>query len=125
MADLVRKKNVLATMMQSFTMMAVITVLWGIVGYSLFSPPASSFIGGLSHAFLHGVGVAPDPDVRRDDSRPDLHDLPVDVRHYHPGADYGAFAERMKFSAMLLYHGAMVAIVYEPWRTWCGARVGC
>src|SRR6266481_3852081 len=59
---LVRRKNVLATMMQSFTMMAVITVLWAVVGYSLSFGPGNSFIGGLHHIFLHGVGTQPDPD---------------------------------------------------------------
>src|SRR5208282_3941510 len=49
---LVRKKNVLATMMQSFAMMALITVLWAIVVYSLCFGPGNSFIGGISHAFL-------------------------------------------------------------------------
>ena len=55
---LVRKKNVLATMMQSFAMMAVITVLWAIVGYSLAFGSGNSFIGGLHHVFLRGVGAA-------------------------------------------------------------------
>ncbi len=59
---LVRKKNVLATMMQSFAMMAIITVLWGIVAYSLCFASGNSFLGGLSHAFLHGVGAQPDAD---------------------------------------------------------------
>ena len=48
---LVRKKNVLATMMQSFAMMALITVLWAIVGYSLCFASGNSFVGGLEHAF--------------------------------------------------------------------------
>src|ERR1700760_4203698 len=52
---LVRKKNVLGTMMQSFAMMAVITVLWALILYSLCFGSGTSFIGGLSNAFLHGV----------------------------------------------------------------------
>src|SRR5579862_1151326 len=59
---LVRKKNVLATMMQSFAMMAVITVLWGLVGYSLAFGPGNSFIGSFQNMFLHGVGLQPDAD---------------------------------------------------------------
>ena len=54
---LVRKKNVLGTMMQSFAMMAVITVLWAIVGYSLAFGPGHSFIGGFHNLFLHGIGL--------------------------------------------------------------------
>src|ERR1039457_6885335 len=59
---LVRKKNVLSTMMQSFAMMAVITVLWGIVAYSLCFASGNSFLGGFSHLFLRGVGAQPDAD---------------------------------------------------------------
>src|SRR5512146_208148 len=59
---LVRKKNVLSTMMQSVAMMALITVLWGVVVFSLAFGSGGSFIGGLHNAFLHGVGAAPDPD---------------------------------------------------------------
>src|SRR5881409_2535038 len=59
---LVRKKNVLGTMMQSFILMAVITVLWAVCGYSLAFGKGNSFIGGFQHLFLHGVGAAPDAD---------------------------------------------------------------
>src|SRR5579864_6585669 len=59
---LVRRKNVLATMLQSFAMMALVTVLWAIVGYSLSFGPGNSFIGGLHNTFLHGVGAEPNPD---------------------------------------------------------------
>ncbi len=59
---LVRKKNVLATMMQSFILMAVVTVLWAFFGYSLVFHGGNRFIGGLGYLFLHGVGAAPDPD---------------------------------------------------------------
>jgi len=83
---LVRKKNVLATMMQSFALMAVITVLWGVFSYSLSFGSGNSFIGGLHHLFLRGVGAAPDADYAAT-SGADLHDLPVDVRHHHSGAD--------------------------------------
>jgi Amt family ammonium transporter len=58
----VRKKNVLATMMQSFALMAVITVLWGLFSYSLSFGAGNSFIGGLHNIFLRGVGASPDTD---------------------------------------------------------------
>src|SRR6476646_281043 len=54
---LVRKKNVLSTMLQSFAMMAVITILWGLVSYSLAFGSGNGFIGGLHHLFLRGVGA--------------------------------------------------------------------
>jgi Amt family ammonium transporter len=56
---LVRKKNVLATMMQSFTLMALITVVWALVGYSLCFSSGNRFIGGLGAMLLHQVGAAP------------------------------------------------------------------
>ena len=57
---LVRRKNILGTMMQTFAMMAVITVLWALVTYSLAFGEGSAFIGGLHNVLLHGVGLAPD-----------------------------------------------------------------
>ena len=62
MAGLVRKKNVLATMMQSFAMMALVTIMWGIFEYSLAFGSGNSFIGGFEHLFLRGVGGDPNPD---------------------------------------------------------------
>ena len=59
---LVRRKNVLGTMMQSFILMAVVTVLWAVVGYSLAFAEGTPFIGGLRYAFLNGVGSAPNTD---------------------------------------------------------------
>src|SRR5271165_1334508 len=59
---LVRRKNVLGTMMQSFAMMALISVLWALVGYSLCFGGSGPFIGNFQHAFLRGIGVDPNPD---------------------------------------------------------------
>src|ERR1700746_2697662 len=56
---LVRKKNVLATMMQSFAMMALITVLWALFGYSLSFGAGNGFVGDFHHLFLNGVGSKP------------------------------------------------------------------
>src|SRR4029079_1594758 len=56
---LVRKKNVLATMMQSFVLMAVVTVLWALYGYSIAFAEGTPFFGNLSHALLRGVGALP------------------------------------------------------------------
>ena len=64
---LVRKKNILATMMQSFTMMALMTVLWAIYGYSLAfaegSGPLATFVGGFGHVFMNGVGMEPNGSI--------------------------------------------------------------
>ena len=59
---LVGKKNVIGTMMQSFALMAVVTLLWGLFSYSLSFGSGNSFIGGLENVFLRGVGAAPDVD---------------------------------------------------------------
>src|SRR5688500_19839223 len=59
---LVRKKNVLGTMMQSFMMMAVVSVLWALVGYSLAFGEGSPFLGDFRYALLEGVGAAPNGD---------------------------------------------------------------
>src|SRR5437870_9221667 len=59
---LVRKMNVLSTMMQSFALMALITVVWAIIGYSLSFGEGNSFVGNLHHLFLRGVGLQPDPE---------------------------------------------------------------
>ncbi len=85
---LVRKKNMLGTMMQTFAMMAVITVLWALVTYSLAFGSGNAFIGGLHNVFLHGVGLAPSR-VCGDDSAADVHGVSADVRDYYAGADYG------------------------------------
>src|SRR5437868_12336122 len=61
-SGLVRKKNVLGTMMQSFALMAIITVLWGLFSYSLSFGSGNGFIGGLQNLFLKGVGAMPDAD---------------------------------------------------------------
>jgi len=79
---LVRKKNVLGTMMQSFAMMAVVTVLWALVTYSLAFGSGNAFIGGLHNVFLRGVGLEPSH------SATDVHDLSTDVCDHHSGADY-------------------------------------
>jgi Amt family ammonium transporter len=111
---LVRKKNVLATMMQSFGMMAVITVLWAIVGYSLAFGPGHSFIGGFQNVFLHGVGVQPDPDYAATIPAETYMIFQLMFAIITPALITGAFAERMKFSAMLLYLTLWSLLVYDP-----------
>jgi len=111
---LVRKKNVLGTMMQSFAMMAVITVLWGIVAYSLCFASGNSFIGGISHAFLRGVGAQPDADYAATIPQQTFMIYQLMFAIITPALISGAFAERMKFSAMLLFMVLWSLIVYAP-----------
>src|SRR6201995_1099204 len=111
---LVRKKNVLATMMQSFALMAVVTVVWAIVGYSLSFGEGNSFIGGLHNLFLRGVGAQPDADYAG--TIPALTFMVYQLMFaiITPALITGAFAERMKFSAMVVFMVAWSLLVYSP-----------
>jgi Amt family ammonium transporter len=111
---LVRKKNVLGTMMQSFALMAVITVLWGLFSYSLSFGSGNSFIGGLQHLFLRGVGAAPDPDYAGTIPAQTFMVYQLMFAIITPALIAGAFAERMKFSAMVVFTVLWSVIVYDP-----------
>jgi Amt family ammonium transporter len=111
---LVRKKNVLGTMMQSFAMMAVITVLWAIVGYSLAFGTGNGFIGGFHNAFLRGVGLQPDVDYAATIPLQTFMVYQLMFAIITPALITGAFAERMKFSAMLLFLILWSLLVYDP-----------
>jgi len=111
---LVRKKNVLSTMMQSFAMMAVITVLWAIVGYSLAFGAGNHFIGGFHNMFLRGVGLEPDPAYGATVPAQTYMIFQLMFAIITPALITGAFAERMKFSAMLLFLTLWSLLVYDP-----------
>ncbi len=111
---LVRKKNVLATMMHSFAMMAIITVLWAVVGYSLCFAPGNGVIGGLQHIFLHGVGAAPDADYAPTIPQQTFMVYQLMFAIITPALISGAFAERMKFSAMAVFLVLWSLLVYDP-----------
>ena len=110
---LVRKKNVLATMMQSFIMMAVITVIWSLFGYSLSFAKGSPFIGGFDYLFLKGVGAEPSGYAATIPHQTFMvYQLMFAI--ITPALITGAFAERMKFSAMLLFCTLWAVVVYFP-----------
>jgi Amt family ammonium transporter len=111
---LVRKKNVLATMMQSFALMAVVTVVWAIVGYSLSFGEGNSFIGGLHNLFLHGVGAQPDADYSGTIPAQTFMIYQLMFAIITPALITGAFAERMKFSAMVVFMTLWSLLVYSP-----------
>ena len=113
-SGLVRKKNVLGTMMQSFALMAVITVLWGLFSYSLSFGSGNSFIGSFHNLFLNGVGSAPDPDYAATIPTQTFMVYQLMFAIITPGLIAGAFAERMKFSAMLVFMVLWSIIVYDP-----------
>ncbi len=111
---LVRKKNVLAMMMQSFAMMAIISVLWALLNYSLAFGSGTSFIGGLHNVFLRGVGLTPDPDYAATIPLQTFMIYQLMFAIITPALVTGAFAERMKFSAMALFLTLWSIVVYSP-----------
>lgn len=123
---LVRSKNVLSTIMQSFICLGVISLIWVFYGYSLaFGPDIGGFVGNLDLAFLNGVGLAPGP---YSDTIPDLLFVAFQMMFaiITPALITGAFAERMKFSAYLLFIVAWSTLVYMPvchW-VWGGGWIG-
>jgi Amt family ammonium transporter len=110
---LVRRKNVLATMMQSFILMAVVTLIWATIGYTLAFDVGNPFIGGLRFAFMRDVGAAPC-------------EYAATIPHttwmvyqgmfaiITPALVCGAYAERMKFSSMLAFSIAWLLVIYCP-----------
>jgi Amt family ammonium transporter len=111
---LVRRKNVLGTMMQSFILMAVVTVIWAVVGYSLAFSGSSPFTGDLHFAFLNNVGTAPNPDYAATIPQQTFMIYQLMFAIITPALISGAFAERMKFSAMLLFTVLWSLFVYFP-----------
>lgn len=111
---LVRKKNVLATMAQSFVLMAVVTVLWAVFGYSIAFSEGTPFFGSLSYLFLKGVGSAPNPDYSATIPQQTFMLFQLMFAIITPALITGAFAERMKFSAMLAFTVLWTSIIYFP-----------
>jgi Amt family ammonium transporter len=115
---MVRKKNVLATVMQAFSVCCLVTVLWMVAGYSIaFSDGGAlnAFTGGLSKAFLAGIG----PDTLSG-TIPELVFMIFQMTFaiITPVLICGAFADRMKFSSMLWFMGVWVLVVYAPIAHW-------
>ncbi len=111
---LVRRKNVLSSMMHSFVLMAVVTVLWAIYGYSFAFAEGNPFIGGFHYFLLNGVGSAPNPDYGATVPHETYMIYQLMFAIITPALISGAFAERMKFSAMLLFTCLWSTIVYFP-----------
>ena len=118
---MVRKKNVLATLMQTFAITCVVTLLWWLIGYSWAFTPGSPFLGGASRAFFNGMTFMHDPTNQLSVSHLDL-TVPETVYAMFqltfavitPALIAGAFADRMKFSALLVFTAAWSLVVYAP-----------
>jgi Amt family ammonium transporter len=124
-AGMVRKKNVLATLMQSFAITCLVTMLWWLVGYSLaFTPGGSPILGGTSRLLMKGMVYM------HDDMKLSVSHLGVTIPEtvyamfqatfaiITPALICGSFAERMKFSAMLWFMGIWSLVVYCPIAHW-------
>ncbi|MGA7884105.1 MAG: ammonium transporter [Acidobacteriaceae bacterium] len=111
---LVRRKNVLGTMMQSFAMMCIVTVLWALFTYSLAFSHGNPFIGSFHFAFLNHVGLAPDLDYSATIPAQTWMIYQLMFAIITPALICGAFAERMKFSAMCLFLSLWSIVVYSP-----------
>jgi Amt family ammonium transporter len=111
---LVRRKNILGTMMQSFAMMGLVTILWAVVGYSLAFGHGNAFVGGFEHLFLKGVGLTPNTDYAPTIPEQTLMVYQLMFAIITPALITGAFAERMKFSAMAVFLSLWSLLVYCP-----------
>ena len=112
---LVRSKNVLGTMMHSLVLMGVISVLWVVFGYSMAFGEGNAFVGNpLRHFMLHGVGTAPNPDYAATVPAQSFMLFQMMFAIITPALISGAVAERMKFSAYLLFTVLWVTLVYLP-----------
>src|SRR5207342_161244 len=113
-----RVKNVLATLMQSFFMVGLITLQWVLIGYSLGFAPGSSLLGGLSWVGLHGVGLAPNPDYAATVPHQAFMIFQMMFAVITPALMTGAFAERMKFSAFVVFSLVWATLIYDPLAHW-------
>jgi Amt family ammonium transporter len=116
---MVRRKNVLGTIMQSFIALGVITIQWVLFGYSLaFGPDVHHLIGDLSWAGLNGVGLLPNPDYAPTVPHQAFMAFQMMFAVITPALITGAFAERFKFSTYIVFLFVWSTIVYAPLAHW-------
>ena len=133
-AGMVRKKNLLATMMQSFSICALVTVLWMVVGYSLAFTNGNAYIGDFSRVMLNGIEGAWDKPftLGAGTDNPTANTIPETVYLMFqmtfaiitPALIAGAFADRMKFSSMMVFIALWSVFVYSPIAHWVWAPLG-
>jgi len=116
---LVRSKNVLGTIMHSFVILCLVSLLWILFGYSLaFGPDHRGVIGGLEWAGLSGVGMAPHPTYGPTIPHQAFMVFQLMFAAITPALITGAFAERMKFSALLWFSVLWSLLIYCPVAHW-------
>ncbi|PTL37139.1 ammonia channel protein [Candidatus Methylomirabilis limnetica] len=118
-AGLVRRKNALGTIMQSFIALALISIQWILFGYSLaFSSDIGGVIGNLAWVGLRGVGLDPNPDYGATVPHQAFMAYQMMFAAITPALITGAFAERMKFSSFLLFILLWSTFIYDPLAHW-------
>ncbi len=115
---LVRRKNMLSVLMQCLMILCLISLQWVVFGYSLSFSPGSSFIGGLRWLFLNGVGLTPNADYAGTIPHEVFMMFQMMFAVITPALIIGAFAERMKFSAFLIFTLLWATLVYDPLCHW-------
>ncbi|KEK27120.1 ammonium transporter [Shewanella xiamenensis] len=112
---LVRSKNVLSILMQCFSIAAIASILWFVVGYSIAFDTGNGFIGGLNKAFLASIGRE---SMSGDIPEPLFMLFQMTFAIITPALIIGGFAERMKFSAVLIFSSTWLLLVYAPITHW-------
>ena len=116
---LVRRKNALGTIMQSFIIVALITIQWVLFGYSLsFGPDIGGVIGGLDWAGLRGVGAEPNADYAVTIPHQAFMVYKLMFAIFTPALITGAFAERAKFSTFIIFILLWATLIYNPLAHW-------
>ena len=115
---MVRKMNVLATVMQSFAVTCLVTVLWMVVSYSLAFTGGSPFVGGLSRVLLLGMTLDGVNDLAKTIPESVYMCFQMTFAIITPALICGSFADRMKFSALLWFIGLWAVLVYAPVAHW-------
>ncbi len=115
---MVRRKNVLSVLMQCFIIMCVLSIQWVLIGYSLSFHPGNGFWGGLKWMGLNGVGLEPYADYAGTIPHQAFMAFQMMFAIITPALIIGAFAERMKFSAFLIFTLLWATFVYDPLCHW-------
>jgi Amt family ammonium transporter len=115
---LVRSKNVLGMLMQNFIMVAIVTIQWIVIGYTLAFAGGTGFIGSFQWAGLSGVGLTPNPDYAATIPHQTFMFYQLMFAIITPALMTGAFAERMKFSTFLVFSLLWTTLVYDPLAHW-------
>ena len=129
---LVRKKNILSVMMQCVFLMGMMSVLWAVIGYSLAFGGDNPYFGDLSHVFLKGVSPSQgDPEIPGSGGTAESMAAQQIIVAFQgmffiitPALICGAFAERMKFSAMVVFSVFWGLLIYCPIAHWVWADAG-